>query len=142
MRPQTHEHYSCDETATPGSNRSFGIVIALALLLVSLMNYRQNGNWWAWTGGLAALFLAAASLYPPILNPLNWIWFKFGLLLHQVVNPVVMGILFYVTVMPIGLIRRAMGKDALRLKRKPEDNSYWIARMPRGPAPETMKDQF
>ena len=64
------------------------------------------------------------------------------MLLHAVVNPIVMAILFYVAVLPTGLLMRAMGKDMLRLKREPENESYWILRRPPGPAPETMKDQF
>jgi hypothetical protein len=91
---------------------------------------------------VAALFLAAALLRPALLNPLNRLWLKFGLLLHRVVNPIVMGLLFYGTVWPTGLVMRALGKDLLRLKRQPEAHSYWIVRAPPGPAPETMKDQF
>jgi hypothetical protein len=88
------------------------------------------------------LFLAAALLYPAVLNPLNRAWLKFGLLLHRLVSPFVMGLVFFGTVLPTGLIMRAMGKDLLRLKPQPDAESYWIVRQPPGPAPETMKDQF
>jgi hypothetical protein len=91
---------------------------------------------------LAGLFLATALLVPASLRPLNWIWFKFGLLLHKIVSPVVMGLLFFVTVTPIALLLRAGRKDMLRLKRDAKCDSYWIVRQPPGPAPETMKDQF
>ena len=73
---------------------------------------------------------------------MNWLWFRFGLLLHSVVNPVIMGVVFYVAVLPTGLVMRALGKDLLRLKFEPDRDTYWIARQPPGPAPETMKDQF
>ena len=86
--------------------------------------------------------MVAALLRPALLNPLNRIWLKFGLLLHRIVNPVIMALLFYGTVLPTGLVMRAMGKDLLRLKREPDADSYWILRAPPGPAPETMKDQF
>jgi hypothetical protein len=66
---------------------------------------------------------------------------RLGLLLHGIVNPVIMGLLFFGTILPTGLVMRLRGKDLLRLKRDPDANSYWIARTP-GPAPETMKDQF
>jgi len=79
---------------------------------------------------------------PSVLNPLNRIWLKFGLLLHSVVNPVVMALLFYGTVLPTGLVMRMLGKDLLRLKRQPDAKSYWIVRQPAGPSPETMRDQF
>jgi hypothetical protein len=138
----THEAFSREEKIVAGSDRSFGFVMAGALALVSLLNGWHFGRIWPSTGGLAALFLAAALLRPAILNPLNRIWLKFGLLLHRIVNPVVMALLFYGTVLPTGLVMRAMGKDLLRLKRQPEADSYWIVRQPPGPSPETMKDQF
>jgi hypothetical protein len=142
MTQSTHESFSRDETMVAGSDRSFGIVMAAAFAVLTLLNGWHNGRVWPWTGGLAALFLAAALLYPVALNPLNRMWLKFGLLLHKVVSPIVMGLLFYGTVLPTGLVMRAMGKDLLRLKRQPDAGSYWIVRQPPGPAPETMKDQF
>jgi hypothetical protein len=80
-------------------------------------------------------------LWPSSLRPLNRLWMKLGLLLHRIVNPIVMGLLFYGTIWPTGLVMRMRGRDLLRLKRDPSAASYWIARVP-GPAPETMKDQF
>lgn len=142
MSRQTHESYLRNGANVPGSDRSFGIVMAVAFALLSLLNYWHGGRSWPWTGGLAGLFFATAWLYPVALTPFNWIWFKFGLLLHKAVSPVIMALLFYATIMPIGLIMRALGKDMLRLKREPERGSYWIVRQPPGPAPETMKDQF
>ena len=71
----------------------------------------------------------------PCLRPLNRLWLKFGLLLHKVVNPIVMALVFFGTVLPTGLIMRVLGKDLLRLKRQPDANSYWIERRPPGPAP-------
>jgi hypothetical protein len=138
----THEAFSREETIVAGSDRAFGLVMTAAFGLVTLLNGWHDGRVWPWTGGAAALFLAAALLRPAILNPLNRLWLKFGLLLHGVVNPVIMALLFYGTVLPTGLVMRALGKDLLRLKRQPEAESYWIVRAPPGPAPETMKDQF
>jgi hypothetical protein len=142
MEQSTHENFSREETVVAGSDRSFGLVMAGALATVSLLNGWHNGRIWPWTSGIAALFLAASLLYPAVLNPLNRAWLKFGLLLHKVVNPLVMGLLFYGSVLPTGLVMRWLGKDPLRLKRDPRADSYWIVRRPPGPAPETMKDQF
>ena len=142
MKQSTHDVLYRDDKVVVGSDRSFGLGIALALASVTLLNAWHSGQLWPWTGGLAALFLGAALLRPSILNPLNLIWLRFGLLLHKVVNPVVMALLFYGTVLPTGLVMRMMGRDLLRLKRQPDANSYWIVRQPPGPSPETMKDQF
>jgi hypothetical protein len=138
----THESFSREEKTTRGSERSFGIVMAVALALLAVLNWWHDGHVWPWMGAIAVLFLVAALLHPIVLKPLNWVWFKFGLLLHAIVNPVVMGLLFYLAVFPTGLIMRALGKDLLHLKREPDSDSYWIVRQPPGPAPETMKDLF
>ena len=140
--PSTHEDFSREEKIVAGSDRSFGFVMAGAFAVVSALNGWHGGRIWPWTAALAFAFLIAALLRPAVLNPLNRIWLKFGLLLHRIVNPLIMALLFYGTVLPTGLVMRAMGKDLLRLKRDPDADSYWIARAPPGPSPETMKDQF
>ena len=142
MTQSSHEVFVRDEKIVTGSDRSFGLVMALALAAVTALNAWHSGKLWPWTGGLAALFVAAALLRPAVLHPLNLVWLRFGLLLHRVVNPVVMALLFYGTVLPAGLVMRLMGKDLLRLKRQPDADSYWIVRQPPGPSPETMRDQF
>ncbi len=140
--PTTHEAFERDEEIVAGSDRSFGLVMAGAFSVVTALNAWHAGRIWPWTAGVAAAFLVAALLRPALLNPLNRLWLKFGLLLHRIVNPVIMALVFYGTVLPTGLVLRAMGKDLLRLRREPEADSYWIVRTPPGPAPETMKDQF
>jgi predicted membrane metal-binding protein len=142
MQPSTHETFTREETVAAGSDRSFGLVMATVFLLLAALNAWHGGRWWPWTGTAGALLLAAALLYPPMLAPLNRLWLKFGLLLHRIVNPIVMGLVFYGAVLPTGLVMRALGHDLLRLKREPKTASYWIRRQPPGPAPETMIDQF
>ena len=141
-QPNTHETFSRHDDTAVGSERSFGLVMAVALGIVSLINWWHAGRVWPWLGGLAMLFLAAALIHARVLRPLNIVWFKFGLLLHHIVNPIVMGLLFFLTVWPTGLIMRITGKEFLRLKREPERDSYWIVRDPPGPTPESMRDQF
>jgi Saxitoxin biosynthesis operon protein SxtJ len=142
MTQSTHEVFSREEKLVTGSDRSFGLVMAAAFAAVTALNAWHAGRLWPWTGGLAALFLAAALLRPAMLHPLNRVWMRLGLVLHKVVNPIIMGLLFFGTVWPTGLVMRMMGRDLLRLKRDPEAASYWIVRSPPGPLPETMKDQF
>jgi hypothetical protein len=142
MNNTTHESYSRDDTVVGGSDRSFGLVMAVALALLSLLNWWHDGHSWPWTGGIAGFFLLLALFYPAALKPLNALWLKFGLLLHKVVNPIVMALVFFGAVLPTGFIMRALGKDLLRLRREPDANSYWIERRPPGPPPESMRDQF
>ena len=141
MKQSTHESFTRDEAAQPGSDRTFGLVMTGALALVSLLNGWHFGRVWPWTLAAAVLFLIAALARPSSLRPLNYLWMKLGLLLHRIVNPIVMGLLFYGTILPTGLVMRMRGRDLLRLKRDSSAESYWITRVP-GPAPETMRDQF
>ncbi len=90
MEMTTHEVFHRDERIVTGSDRSFGVVTAAALVVVTLLNAWHSGRLWPSMRELAALFLAVTWLRPTLLNPLNRVWMKFGLLLHSVVNPVVM----------------------------------------------------
>jgi len=139
---QLHEDFSRQEHVTAGSDRSFGFVFAGFFTLMSGLSWWRGHTSWHWALPLAALFLAVALTKPGLLNPLNRLWLKLGLLLYKVVNPIVLGLLFFVTITPIGLVMRAFGKDFLRLRLDREAPSYWISREPPGPPPESMKNQF
>jgi len=67
---------------------------------------------------------------------------RVGLLLNHIVSPIALGIIFFSTVLPIGLLMRLMGKDVLRLKFDSKAETYWIDRTPPGPDPKTMNNQF
>jgi predicted membrane metal-binding protein len=138
----THEDFSRQEEIKPSSDRSFGLVVATFFLIVGFwpLVRAQPIRWWAL--GVAAVFALLALLWTAALAPLNRLWVKLGALLYKVVSPVVMALLFYVTVTPIALLMRLLGKDPLRLRRDPDAASYWIDRTPPGPSPESMKNQF
>src|SRR5215471_21572780 len=87
------------------------------------------------SGALATVALSV----PRVLALPNRLWTKVGLVLFKVVSPVVLALVFYVTVTPINLLLRLLGKDILGLGWKRDDSTYWIARNPPGPAPDTLK---
>jgi len=138
----TNEPVVSHKKVVAGSDRSFGLVFAGFFLLISLlpMIHGAAPRWWAL--GLAAAFAAAALLLPRLLHPLNLVWFKLGLLLHHVVNPVIMAVMFYGAILPMALLLRALDKDILRLKREPHAASYWIPREQPAPSPGSMSKQF
>ena len=139
---QTHETLSASEEIKVGSERSFGIVFAVVFAIVGLLPLWNGGPLRLWALVVAGVFLLAAFAFPKVLRPLNLIWFRFGLLLHKIVNPLIMGLLFFLTVTPIALIMRIMGKDPLHRRFDSTAESYWIEREP-GEAPaETMRRQF
>ena len=125
------------------SERSFGIVFALFFAVISLLPFIVRGaepRWWALAG--AGVFGLMAFLAPKMLRPLNRAWAKFGLLLHRLVNPIIMAVVFFGAFVPMALVLRASGKDLLRLKRKSDAESYWILRNPPGPEIGSMSNQF
>ena len=121
-----------------GSNKSFGIVFFIVFLLISLYPLINNENIRLWSLVFSLIFLILGALNSKILSPLNKLWFKFGLILGRIVSPIIMGIIFFLVVTPIGLIMRLLGKDVLNLKYR-EIKSYWIEKS--GPKSK-MKNQF
>ena len=129
-------------TVKMGSERGFGIVFAIVFLIIALFPLLGDGGVRLWSVGVAAVFGGLAFVAPKFLAPLNRLWFRFGMLLSRIVSPIVMGILFFVTVTPTGLIMRARGKDLLRQKLDPDAETYWIEIDPEMAAQSSMKKQF
>ena len=121
-----------------GSNRSFGIVFFVVFLLIALYPFTYGGEIRIWSAITSLIFLVLGLLNSKFLTPLNKLWFRFGVFLGKIISPVVMGIIFFLVVTPIGLIMRLLGKDLLNLKYS-KNKSYWIEK----DGPESkMKNQF
>ena len=143
MNMSTHEDLTrCSEEAKGGSDRAFGLVMATVAATYALWPLFRGEAPRAWALAVAGALAALAFVRPGVLAPFNRAWTRFGLLLHRIVNPLVLGLLFFTTVTPTALILRAMGKDPLRLRFEPGARTYWIERRPPGPEPETMRNQF
>lgn len=138
----SHESHERTEILKTSSDRGFGLVFAAVCAIIAAFGlYYQTSHWPYWITA-AALFLTAALVRPQILGPLNGLWTKLGLLLFAVVSPVVLAIVFYLWIWPIGLIIRICGKDLLRLQYEPDASTYWIDRDQTRPNSTTMKNQF
>lgn len=123
------------------SNRSFGLVMVALFVLIGVGGWLLHGApMRPWAVSMAVGFGAVTALAPDVLTPLNRLWMKLGLLLGHIVGPVVMGILFWVGVVPVGLLMRAFGKDPLQKARKPKGQTYWISRRDTQPGP--LENQF
>ena len=120
------------------SNRSFGIVFFIVFFLISIFPLIDSGEIRMWSLIISFIFLILGILKSKILTPLNNLWFKFGIFLGKIVSPLVMGLIFFCVVTPIGLIMRIFGKDLLNLKYN-LNKSYWIEK--NGPKSK-MKNQF
>ena len=120
------------------SNRSFGIVFFVVFLLIALYPLTYSGEIRIWSAIISLIILILGLLNSKILSPLNNLWFKFGLFLGRIISPVIMGIIFFLVVTPIGYVMRILGKDILNLKYN-KNKSYWIEK--KGPKSK-MKNQF
>jgi hypothetical protein len=124
------------------SNQSFGYTFAAILTGIGLWPLRHGRPLRYWALGAGGAFLLTTIFTPSALGALNRGWTHLGALLNRIVSPIVSALVFFVTVTPIGVIRRLSGKDPLRLRADEKAESYWLVRQPPGPDPRTMSNQF
>ena len=121
------------------STKSFGIVFSIVFLIVAIYPLINSEGLRIWALVASIIFFFLAFIAPKVLVFPNKLWFKFGLLLGSIVAPIVMAFVYFVTVLPTGLIMRLLGKDLLKQKLDKNAKSYWVKRSePMG----SMKNQF
>ena len=120
------------------SNKSFGIVFFIVFLLIGVYPLLKGSDLRIWSLIISFIFLVLGLINSKILTPLNRLWFKFGLLLGKFISPIIMGIIFFIVVTPIGIIMRLFNKYLLNLKFNKKE-TYWIDK--KGPKSK-MKNQF
>ncbi len=121
-----------------GSNRSFGIVFSIVFLIIAVWPLLNGHEIRYWLLIISIVFLILGLIKSKILTPLNKIWFKIGILLGNIVSPVVLGFVFFLVVTPTSIIMKILRKDLLNLK-KNNNNSYWIEKNNQN---NRMKNQF
>ena len=134
------------------SNRSFGLTFAFIFTLLSGWSFWEEWrievgsvgifSLWIFIGILATGFLGIGLLRPAWLAVPNRFWTQFGLFLGKIIQPIVMGCVFFLIVTPMGLLMRLTGYDPMRRKFDPTAHSYWIKRDPPGPKPGSLTHQF
>ncbi len=123
------------------SDRSFGYVFAVFFGLLALYFFYISSSWAYFCGIVSATFAIVAWLFPTVLRPLNWLWGRFGMLLHKIISPIILAVMFFGIIMPIGLLMRVLGQRPLRLKLEREAETYWVEREP-GPKAGSLRRQF
>jgi hypothetical protein len=116
------------------TDRSFGWTFTGVFTLLAFFQ--------PWVLALAALTALVTLIRSHWLAPLNRLWMKFGELLHRVVSPVVLGVIFYGLFTPVGMAMRACGRDAMKRRFEPGRPSYWERRDPPGPPDDSFRDMF
>jgi hypothetical protein len=139
-----HEDFTRTEEVQRSSDRSFGLVIAAAFTIIAFFPLLRSPpgavRWWALA--VAVVFAGCALFWTAPLAPLGRLWFLLGLLFGRIVNPIVLALMFYGAVLPIGLVMRMFGKSPFAAARKVGAGTYWVKREIPGPPPEAMKHQF
>jgi hypothetical protein len=137
-----HERIDRTDEIEASSDRSFGLTFAAvgAILALWPLLSAEPPHWWLLAASLALFAVSLAMAR--ILRPLNRIWERIGLLLHHIVSPIILAIVYFLVLTPLGLAIRLAGRDALRLRRDTSASTYWISRQPPGPAPKSMSRQF
>ena len=120
------------------SNRSFGILFSIVFAIIAFWPTINGNPLRLWSIPISVIFLVLGLLNSKLLNPLNIVWVKFGELLGRIIAPIVMAIIYFIIVTPIGLFMRLIGKDLLNIKFS-KANTYWIKRKKKI---GSMKKQF
>ena len=124
-------------------NRVFGLIFAAIFVVIGCWPLLfGHGGARLWALVIAVAFTVPALLFPKVLSPLNALWAKFGMLMHKIVNPILMGLIFFVTVLPTGIVMRLLGKDPMQRKFDHDSNSYWIQREPGSLTKASFDEQF
>lgn len=138
------ENSARDHIQKTGSDRSFGVVFVVVFLVIGL--WPLIGDWSnfdavrIWSVGIAVVLLVVAIAVPRLLAPANGLWIRFGFLLGRIMNPIIMGVLFFVVLSPVAVMMRLSGKDILSLKQNRGAKTYWIVR--NDEEPPSMSNQF
>ena len=137
-----HERIEPGPEVVLSSDRTFGLVFAAFWTVAGFLPviHSKPIRWWALAA--AGVFLLLALTMPRTLHLLNLLWAKLALLLHHIISPIAMAVVFFLAFTTTGVLLRVFGKDLLRLRAQPGSDTYWIPREPPGPPPESMIQQF
>lgn len=124
------------------SNRSFGWTFTTVFALIGGYSLWHQGAFYPWAFALAATTAAVTLFASDWLSGPNRAWMRFGELLHRIVSPIVLGIVFYGVFTPFACVMRMAGRDILHRRFEPEAKTYWVDRSPPGPAADSFENQF
>ena len=119
------------------NNITFGILFFIFFLIIGFFPLISVGIIRIWSVVLSLVFLIITIIRPNLFTFLNKLWIQFGFLLGKIISPLVMGLVFFFVVTPIGILIRMLKKDVMGLKRGA--SSYWINREDKV---QSMRKQF
>ncbi len=120
------------------TNRNFGIVFFIVFLIISIYPLLNAESVRYWSLIVSLIFLILGIFNSGLLTPLNKLWMRFGILLGNIISPIIMSFIFFLVLTPTGLLLKLFNKDILKLKRN-NDKTYWIFKDNKN---NSMKNQF
>lgn len=124
------------------SNVHFGLFFSILFLVISLILFINRYTILAIIMALLfVIFLSLTLCKSPILTPLNKGWMLFGLAIGKIINPLVLGFIFFILITPVSLFFKVVGRDELRLKQI-NKKSFWVIRSSKKIHAKSFKDQF
>src|SRR4051812_28823566 len=139
-----HEEFSREHAVEAASNKRFGLVVGCIAFAFGCVRAYLHGeiSWFAGVLGVSGLGLISAALIKPdAVGPANRGWMKLGLLLHKITNPVFLGGMYAIAIVPTGLMMRAFGIDPMG-RQRPRGDSYWIVRDKSGSTARSLEKPF
>lgn len=144
MAAGLHEEFSREDVVERASNKRFGLVVGSIAVAFGCIR-----TWWhseiGWVSGaliaIGVVLILAALIKPDVLEHANRGWMKLGLLLHKVTNPIFLGGMYAIAIVPTGLMMRAFGVDPMG-QRRPRGDTYWIAREAGGSTVQSLEKPF
>jgi hypothetical protein len=139
-----HEEFSREHAVEAASNKRFGLVVGgIAFVFGCLRSYLHGEIGWfaAALMGVGLTLIVAALIKPDVLEPANRAWAKLGLLLHKITNPIFLGGMYVVAIVPTGLMMRAFGVDPMGMRR-PRGGTFWVTRKQGGSTAQSLEKPF
>lgn len=144
MASGLHEEFARDYAVEAASEKRFGLVVGGILLAIGAIRavlHWEIGWLAAILGGAGLALMVAGLIAPATLAPLNRSWTKLGLLLHKVTNPIFLGLMYAVAIVPTGMMMRVFGADPMNM-RSARKESYWVTRDKGGSTAQSLEKPF
>lgn len=144
MASGLHEEFSREHAVEATSNKRFGLVVGGIALAFGCLRAWWHGEVGLLSGVLIAIglvLIAAALIKPDGLEGAHRGWMKLGLLLHKITNPLFLGAMYAIAIVPTGLMMRLFGVDPMGMRR-PRGETFWIARGKGSSSAESLEKPF
>jgi len=122
--------------------RIFGITMGIILLIIAAFLFLKEKESFQLFIYIAGSFISLGFLIPIILKPIYLVWMIFAVILGWFMTRVIISLLYYIIITPIGLFLRIIGKDLLDLKEKKNKKSYWNIRNSEDEQNQNYEKQF